>query len=128
MAVLAVALVGTQPIVAADQPQASPSAMPGAAKPGVLKREYQAFKEAIRCARKEGFSKCSRAQKARVVIAGTALAAAIAATATLGYIGIKSALKRQTPTKRGADPIDKPSFEEEERKKKREYANRELSD
>ncbi len=78
MAVLAMSLLCTQPIVAADQPQALPTAMPGAAKSGIVnraKKEYLEFLDALKCVRQQGFRKCTRAQKKRVVIAGVALAA-----------------------------------------------------
>ena len=70
MAVLAASLLGSQPIMAAEP---SRSMLVDRAK-----NEYRAFKEAIRCARKEGISKCTPAQKKRVFIAGVALVAAIA--------------------------------------------------
>ena len=76
MAILAVSFLGTQSITAADQHQ-----------PGILKRKYRGFKEAVSCAIKKGPRKCTRAQKKRIIIAGVALAAVIAATA--GYIGIR---------------------------------------
>ncbi len=77
LSVLAASLLGSQPILAADPPK------PNTSTSNLIdraKREWRELKEAVKCARKQGFRKCSRAQKKRIVIAGLALAAAIAAT------------------------------------------------
>lgn len=75
LVILAVSLLATQPIMAAE-PNTS----------NIIdraKKEWQEFKEAISCLRKNGFTKCSRAQKARIITAGIALAAA---SATAAYV------------------------------------------
>ncbi len=72
MAVLAVSLLATQPIMAAE-PNTS----------NIIdrtKKEWREFKEAVSCLRKNGFRACSRAQKARIIAAGIALAVVSAAT------------------------------------------------
>ena len=77
MAILALSLLGNQPILAADPPK------PNTSTSNLIdraKREWRELKEAVKCARKQGFRKCSRAQKARIIGAGLVLAAAIAAT------------------------------------------------
>lgn len=77
MAALAMSLLYTQPIVAADQPKSNIV--------NRAKKEYQEFWDALKCVRQQGFRKCTRTQKKRVIIAGVALAA-IVIGATYGGI------------------------------------------
>ncbi len=72
IAVLALFLLSNQPIMAAE-PNTS----------NIIdraKKEWREFKEAVSCLRKKGFRACSRAQKARIIAAGIALAV-VSATA-----------------------------------------------
>ncbi len=86
MAILAVSLLATQPILAAE-PNTS----------NIIdraKKEWHEFQEAVRCARKQGFAKCSRAQKKQIITAGIALVV-IATATSAGIYGHQLTRARQ---------------------------------
>jgi len=78
LTILAISLLATQPMLAAEQTKKK--------QISILKREWRALKDAYRCAKRNGIRKCSRAQKARIIAAGIALAVAISASV---YVGIQ---------------------------------------
>ena len=84
LAILATSLLIMQPGMVAEPAQKQNVSLVQRAN-----REYQAFKEAYRCAREKGIRNCSRAQKTRLIGAGIALVLIVASIAYGGYRDVR---------------------------------------